>query len=923
MGFFVLLEPSSYAGARWILDCGAISDSLPGRPYYLGGLASGSDQGNSITTDAAGNLYVTGYFDMLLPLGLTQLTPIGSTDIFVVKMPPRGEALWAQQAGGSSRDIGEAITLDPAGNCYVTGVFQGTASFGDPSSPDTTLTSNGDKDIFVAKYDPSGQLLWAASEGGPLNDRGAGISTDAAGNCYVAGGLNLKTFVRKYSPAGNILWTQQSSGSGSAEGQGIVTNASGDTYLTGNFQNTETFGSDVLTSAGDRDIFISHINAAGNFVWTVGAGANGWDEGFDISIDGSGQLYVTGNFEGSVTFGTAPGGPFTSQGNLDLFVCKLNPAGVFQWATHAGTPNLDGGFGIATDAAGNSFVTGSFSGTISFGSTTLTSANGSFDTYVCRIDANGNFVWPQQAGGGGIDQGLGIALDGQGNAYVTGTFTGPISVGTPARTLVGAGGQDVLIWGLQLADCIHAIKRKELSQTQDADQDPANELQSLSLSTNQLMLDKGGSVDLSPYAQTLSLNTNQLSLSNGGSVDLSSYLDNTDNQALSLNSNQLTLTNGGSVTLPNQQDDLGNHTATQNIQLGSHRISGDGGNNGISVGATNGYVGINSFPPRYTLDLGFSSGRKLAVFRIVSPVSFYGFGFTPYLNRPNTLDFYSNAGSADDPDMVIDATGKVGIGTTNPQNGILEVSGTAGTYPITSQYGFLFTSGAGSNPSASNTYSIFASGAIAASDFNALSDRRIKNVQGVSNGSQDLLTLMQVQITDYQHIDTIQKGNTRVKKVIAQQIAKVYPQAVKKNLIQVVPDIYQRADLKDGWIMLATDLQAGERVKLITEHASEVYEVSAVQEDRFQVNAPDSRFSAPGSAFVYGREVDDFHTVDYEAISMLNVSATQEQQRRIEHLEKENAALQLKVEQLMLLESRLQALEAHVGLPSKERVSRR
>ncbi len=183
---------------------------------------------------------------------------------------------------------------------------------------------------------------------------------------------------------------------------------------------------------------------------------------------------------------------------------------------------------------------------------------------------------------------------------------------------------------------------------------------------------------------------------------------------------------------------------------------------------------------------------------------------------------------------------------------------------------------------------------------------------------------MQIEVTDYHLRDSITHGRRPIKKVIAQQVATIYPQAVNNDLTEVIPDIYQRAELQDGWIMLATDLQPGERVKLITEESAEIYEVKAVESGRFQVLALASRNAhLSQTVFVYGREVDDFHTVDYEALSMLNVSATQEQQRRIEALEREKADLQLKVEQLLLLETRLQALEAAVSFPSKETTSRK
>jgi len=368
-----------------------------------------------------------------------------------------------------------------------------------------------------------------------------------------------------------------------------------------------------------------------------------------------------------------------------------------------------------------------------------------------------------------------------------------------------------------------------------------------------------------------------------------------------------------------------------------------------------GNVGIGTNTPQHMLHLGGTSGRKLALFQDAAGEDFYGFGVGPDL-----LEFYAGVTSTDDPNMVINRmTGNVGIGTTNPQSTLdveggisigvaysgastapangaiiegsvgigtnnptrakLEISG--GPTATLGNVGFLpFSGNTGNGPTPPTyQYSLYADQRIAALEVFAHSDRRIKNIQGISDAETDLSTLMQIEVTDYRLKDSIAKGTHEIKKVIAQQVAEVYPQAVNTDLTEIVPDIYQRAEVQDGWIMLATDLQVGERVKLITEKASEVYEVSAVETNRFQVSplASDSDSGLTSQVFVYGREVDDFHTVDYEALSMLNVSATQEQQRRIEALEEENAtkqaeiaSLRAKVEQLQGLEVRLQALEA-------------
>ena len=262
---------------------------------------------------------------------------------------------------------------------------------------------------------------------------------------------------------------------------------------------------------------------------------------------------------------------------------------------------------------------------------------------------------------------------------------------------------------------------------------------------------------------------------------------------------------------------------------------------------------------------------------------------------------FSGAQTAPDNGAIIQ--GNVGIGTANPTKAKLEISGHDLYDP-----GFIgYLNGFGNigyyNPAGDWSYSIYATNSISGAEFHAHSDQRIKNIQGLSDNAADLETLLQIEVTDYRMRDTLQHGSDITKKVIAQQVAEVYPQAVSTGLTEVVPDIYQRANVEDGWILLATDLQVGERVKIITETSSEVHKVTAAEKDRFKV-ADLSSVVSP--VFVYGREVDDFHTVDYEAIAMLNVSATQAQQVRIETLEDENEILKQRlaqIERLLLSQS--------------------
>ena len=202
--------------------------------------------------------------------------------------------------------------------------------------------------------------------------------------------------------------------------------------------------------------------------------------------------------------------------------------------------------------------------------------------------------------------------------------------------------------------------------------------------------------------------------------------------------------------------------------------------------------------------------------------------------------------------------------------------------------------------------SIYASHGVWTGDFFVVApDERIKNIEARSDAATDLTTLRAIEVTDYRYKDAIGRGNDLHKKVIAQQVEKVFPQAVRKET-EVVPDIYKAAPVEHGWVTLATDLKKGERVRLISgENKQSMHEVLEVSANGFRTD-----YKGEGDrVFVFGREVKDFRVVDYDAIAMLNVSATQELARQVEALRKSEA----RVAELEKKASRVEGLERDVA----------
>ena len=442
----------------------------------MGGI--NNDESKGVAVDGAGNVYTTGRFagtvDFDPNAGVFNLTSVGSNDIFITKFDTTGNLVWAKCIGGTSDDLGNSIAVDASGNVYTTGYFVGTADF-DPNAGISNLTSATLRDIFVSKLNASGNLVWAKRIGGTGDDIGYSIAVDATGNIYTTGAfqitvdfnpnasvLNLTStgnydiFVSKLNAAGNLVWAKAMGNATSNDiGNSIAIDATGNVYTTGYFQGTVDFDPNAgvlnLTSAGNADIFVSKLGATGNLVWAKSMGGTSNDFGNSIAVDASGNVYTTGYFGGTVDFDPNAGDlNLTSTGFLDIFVSKLNATGNLVWAKAMGGTTNVVGFGITVDATGNVYITGYFQGIVDFdpsaGISNLT-ASGSTDIFVSKLASTGNFAWAKSMGGISNDFGSSIAVDAIGNVYTTGSFGSTVDFDPNARVsnLTSFGGDDIFV----------------------------------------------------------------------------------------------------------------------------------------------------------------------------------------------------------------------------------------------------------------------------------------------------------------------------------------------------------------------------------------------------------------------------------------------------------------------------------------------
>ncbi len=421
--------------------------------WAVKGGGTGQDNSWSICIDTDNNTYITGYFNGTVLFGTITLVSSGGFDLFVAKLNSDGVWQWAVQGGGAGIDEGRSICVDPNGNIYITGSFNGTALFGS-----TMLSSLGFYDVVVAKLNNDGVWQWAVQGGGTyFEDIGYGICVDANGNVYVTGYFGqtavfgtitlvsigiCDVFVAKLNNNGVWQWAVQSSviATGGAFGDSIFLDTNENLYITGYFSGIALFGTIVLTSSGIFESYVAKLNKNGVWQWAVQSTGGGSSLTMSLSLylDSNGNLYITGMFYGTVIFGTTT----LTSSESDIFVGKLTQNGVWQWAVQGGGTGFDSGSSIQVDADGNAYVIGMFQETAWFGSITLTSS-GDNDVFVAKLNANGYWQWARQAGGINIDAGRGLCLDSEENIYVTGFFSDTAVFGT--ITLVSSGDYDVFV----------------------------------------------------------------------------------------------------------------------------------------------------------------------------------------------------------------------------------------------------------------------------------------------------------------------------------------------------------------------------------------------------------------------------------------------------------------------------------------------
>jgi gliding motility-associated-like protein len=378
---------------------------------------TGADEGKAITTDAAGNVYVAGGFSDVADLdpgpGTFILNSFGNLDAFIVKLDINGNFIWARQLGGAEADFPNDIKVDGSGNVLTTGYFGLIADF-DPGPSVFPMTAIGFSDIFISKLTTNGNFVWAKSIGSPFYEYGYSIAVDASENVLVSGSFPNTIidfdpgpgnfflpgpgaengYVLKLTSAGNFDWALAYAGDPSTIADQLTVDNLGNVIVSGPFEGTVDFdplGSGFsLTANPAGSLFILKLAPDGSFTWAGAIGGSGTLYYGDIVSDDLNYIILTGNFESTVDFDPGPGTfDLTASGISDLFLLKLDDAGNLLWAAQMGGPgNSEFAYGVASDAAGNTYVTGYFAGLMDADPSacvTNIAAIDNFDVFVIKL----------------------------------------------------------------------------------------------------------------------------------------------------------------------------------------------------------------------------------------------------------------------------------------------------------------------------------------------------------------------------------------------------------------------------------------------------------------------------------------------------------------------------------------------------------
>ena len=434
----------------------SLQAATPTFEWVAAGGGAKNDKTRAVTFDREGNAFFAGETTDDGAFGDLKRTGLGGMDFFVAKVSKEGRFLWVRSLGGSLVDRGYGVATDAAGNAYVTGHYQST----DAQANGQPLPNAGDYDIFVAKYDPEGTLLWIRTAGGKGYDYGHGIVVDSKGDIVVTGAVageakfgdvtvnvgstTRPIFCAKYDADGTLKWVKTTSGKFSGSGHGVGVDGKDSVYIGGSGGGAGSIGSVALEVAQGQAGIVLKLTPEGAGVWTAslpGVPSAGFHE---IAVDAAGRTWCAGMFKGVLNASPIK---TTSDKDSDGVLAHFNPAGKLVWSHALQGPATDYCLGVATDNTGRCFVTGEFSATATFAGQTLQS-QGATDIYTAAFDEKGRGEWLVPSGGIKGDNAYTMAWHPSGRIIFSGSCVAPATFGD--HTINSPGGAEAYGAALRL-----------------------------------------------------------------------------------------------------------------------------------------------------------------------------------------------------------------------------------------------------------------------------------------------------------------------------------------------------------------------------------------------------------------------------------------------------------------------------------------
>jgi hypothetical protein len=415
---------------------------------------TGVDVVEDMAMDGSGDVYVVGEFNFTADFDpgpdVSELSPVGSGDVFLSKFSSDGIWQWTKTISGSGTEKGLCVQIDVLGGVLVCGSFTGKADF-DPGIEHAYKTSVGYSDAYVVRFDPSGNFTWAVTWGGGAADWANKMAVDGQGRIDVTGSfagtvdfnpgdgtdnhtsVNVDVFLIQFDSAGNYIWGTNWGTFDSINSTAIATTSSERIYVLGQFEKTVDFDPGNLTeshtSHGGLDIYLAKYSSGGEYLGTLIWGGVGNEIANDIYVNIGDYAFVTGDFEGNVDFDPGDGTSFRAADGTesDAYLTVFDQSANFFWVRSWGGLGADAGYGVWAAPTGYIYTVGTFSETADFdptGATDYGISNGQTDSFLTRYNSNGDYTCVKAWGGASIDQPINVIHYDSSVVWISGIFRG-------------------------------------------------------------------------------------------------------------------------------------------------------------------------------------------------------------------------------------------------------------------------------------------------------------------------------------------------------------------------------------------------------------------------------------------------------------------------------------------------------------------